>query len=96
LVLTSVLGLNSLTGSESNTVVTTTTSQLSNNQDLSEVLTPNETVSEILMDAEANTANTISAQDYSDHMTLSLAQLETITFMLQALDLVDKEISPIE
>jgi hypothetical protein len=29
-------------------------------------------------------------------MTLSLAQLETITFMLQALDLVDKEISPIE
>lgn len=96
LVLTSVLGLNSLTGSESNTVVTTTTSQLSNNQDLSEVLTPNETVSEILMDAEANTANTISAQDYSDHMTLSLAQLETITFMLQALDLVDKEISPTE
>ena len=30
--------------------------------------------------------NSISANEYTDHMQLSLAQLETVTLMLQALD----------
>jgi hypothetical protein len=33
--------------------------------------------------------NTISAQEYSDQISLSLAQLETVTLMLQALDQAD-------
>ena len=33
--------------------------------------------------------NTISAQEYSDQISLSLAQLETVTLMLQALDQSD-------
>ena len=33
--------------------------------------------------------NTISAQEYSDQISLSLAQLETVALMLQALDQAD-------
>ena len=92
LVLTAFLGLNSLTGNESITSITTTTSssQLSNNQDLIELFTstPQAPVAKNKPVILTNN-NNISAQEYSDHISLSLAQLETVTLMLQALDQAD-------
>jgi RNA polymerase sigma factor (sigma-70 family) len=91
LVLTAFLGLNSLTGNEPNTSITTTSSQLSNNQDLPAVVTP--TTPEVVIEKVIITPlnNTITADQYADHMSLSLAQLETLTLMLQTLDQVDGE-----
>jgi hypothetical protein len=37
----------------------------------------------------APAAKTISVAEYADHMSLSLAQLETVTLMLQVLDQTD-------
>jgi RNA polymerase sigma factor (sigma-70 family) len=87
LVLTAFLGLNSITGNEVNTSVTTSSSQLSNNQDLPAITTP--------VTPEAPTARpvvntpSITSTEYADHMQLSLAQLETVTLMLQALEQTD-------
>jgi RNA polymerase sigma factor (sigma-70 family) len=90
LVLTAFLGLNSLTGNESITSITTSSSQLSNNQDLTELFTstPQAPVAKNKPVILTNN-NSISAQEYSDHISLSLAQLETVTLMLQALDQAD-------
>jgi RNA polymerase sigma factor (sigma-70 family) len=90
LVLTAFLGLNSLTGNESITSITTSSSQLSNNQDLTELFTstPQAPVAKNKPVILTNN-NNISAQEYSDHISLSLAQLETVTLMLQALDQAD-------
>jgi RNA polymerase sigma factor (sigma-70 family) len=86
LVLTAFLGLNSLTGNESNTTITTTASQLSADQDLPSALTPTEPASE---DVVVSNAKSISVDEYADHMSLSLTQLETVALMLQALDQAD-------
>jgi hypothetical protein len=92
LVLTAFLGLNSLTGNESNTTITTSSSQLSNDQDLPTISNP--TTQEDVVAPAATTPssnNTITTDQYADHMSLSLAQLETVTLMLQTLDQVNGE-----
>jgi RNA polymerase sigma factor (sigma-70 family) len=94
LVLTAFLGLNSITGNEVNTSVTTSSSQLSNNQDLPAITTP--------VTPEAPTARpvvntpSITSTEYADHMQLSLAQLKTVTLMLQVLDQTDGGPTPTE
>jgi hypothetical protein len=87
LVLTAFLGLNSLTGNESNTSITTSSPQLSNNQDLPVVAAPAtpEAPAAIAVTTSTSTS-TITATKYADHMQLSLAQLETVTLMLQSLE----------
>jgi RNA polymerase sigma factor (sigma-70 family) len=90
LVLTAFLGLNSLTGNESNTTITTSSSQLSNDQDLPTIAAP--TTEDDLVATPATTPSsnkTITADQYADHMSLSLAQLETATLMLSILDQAD-------
>jgi RNA polymerase sigma factor (sigma-70 family) len=86
LVLTAFLGLNSLTGNEPNTSITTTSSQLLNNQDLPAVLTPAESDSAPVVKLASSESNTITVSEYADHMELSVAQLETVTLMLQVLE----------
>ncbi len=86
LVLTAFLGLNSLTGNEPNTSITTTSSQLSNNQDLPAALTPAESDSAPVIKLASSESNTITVSEYADHMELSVAQLETVTLMLQVLE----------
>ena len=92
LVLTAFLGLNSLTGNESNTSITTSSSQLSNDQDLPTISAPT-TQEEVVAPAATTPSsnNTITADQYADHMSLSLAQLETVTLMLTVLDQADGE-----
>jgi RNA polymerase sigma factor (sigma-70 family) len=85
LVLTAFLGLNSLTGNETNTSISTSSSQLAKNQDLPSVATPLTSKAPVAKPATTET-NTITSTEYADHMQLSLAQLETVTLMLQALD----------
>jgi len=97
LVLTAFLGLNSLTGNEPNTTITTSSSQLSNNQDLPVVVTPS--VPTVVITPKAVAAvnkNTITSSEYADHMALSIAQLETVSLMLQILDQSDGEPAPTE
>jgi RNA polymerase sigma factor (sigma-70 family) len=97
LVLTAFLGLNSLTGNEPNTsLITTSSSQLSSNQDMPENITPAEPAAPVVKPAAPTISNFISAQDYSDHMQLSLNQLETVTLMLQVLDQADGGLAPTE
>ena len=92
LVLTAFLGLNSLTGNESNTTITTSSSQLSNDQDLPTIPAPTTTDDVVAPVATTPSVdNTITADQYADHMSLSLAQLETVTLMLQTLDQVNGE-----
>ena len=88
LVLTAFLGLNSITGNEVNTSITTSSSQLSNNQDLPAITTP-VTPEAPVAKAATTAANTITSTEYADHMQLSLAQLETVTLILQALEQTD-------
>ena len=94
LVLTSFLGLNSITGNESNTTITTSRSQLSNDQDMTIIEAPVETTTPAAKPVAA--AQTISVDEYADHMSLSLAQLETVTLMLQVLDQTDGGLTPTE
>jgi RNA polymerase sigma factor (sigma-70 family) len=89
LVLTAFLGLNSLTGNESNTSITTSSSQLSNNQDLPAVVAPVAPEVTISKPEVSNGENSITATEYADHMQLSLNQLETVTLMLQVLEQAD-------
>jgi len=86
LVLTAFLGLNSLTGNEPNTSITTTSSQLSNNQDLPAVLTSTDSDSAPVVKLASRKSNTITVSEYADHLELSVAQLETATLMLQVLE----------
>ena len=95
LVLTAFLGLNSLTGNEPNTSITTSSSQLSNNQDLPAVVAPaTPTTTSIAKPVVA--VKTISATEFADNMTLSLAQLETVTLMLAVLEQTDGGPAPTE
>ena len=95
LVLTAFLGLNSITGNEVNTSITTSSSQLSNNQDLPAITTPVTPESPVAK-AATTSANTITSTEYADHMQLSLAQLETVTLMLQVLEQTDGGSAPTE
>jgi RNA polymerase sigma factor (sigma-70 family) len=96
LVLTAFLGLNSLTGNEPSTSITTTASQLSNDQDLPAALTPTEPASEDVVDLFVNNSKSISVDEFADHMELSVAQLETATLMLSVLDQTEGGQSPTE
>ena len=97
LVLTAFLGLNSLTGNEPNTsLITTTSSQLASDQDMPETTTPAQPVAPVVKPADPIISNSISAEDYSDHMQLSMNQLETVTLMLQVLEQVDGGSAPTE
>jgi len=90
LVLTAFLGLNSLTGNESNTnVITTTSSQLSADQDMPAATELTQTQIPVVKPVVKSISKTISAQEYVDQMSLSLSQLETVTLMLQTLDQID-------
>ena len=96
LVLTAFLGLNSLTGNEPNTTITTSSSQLSNDQDLPGVITPSIPEQLTITPTKASAEKTITIQEYSDHMSLSAAQLETVALMLQVLDQSDGGPAPTE
>jgi RNA polymerase sigma factor (sigma-70 family) len=89
LVLTAFLGLNSLTGNEPNIAITTSSSQLLNNQDLPVVITPVTPEASISNPKVSNEENSITPIEYADHMQLSLYQLETVTLMLQVLEQAD-------
>ncbi len=94
LVLTAFLGLNSMTGNEgSSSINNISSSQLSNSQDIPQVVISPEAVepkkaenSSKKSSVARNNLNSISVQEYSDHMSLASAQLETVALMLQALD----------
>jgi RNA polymerase sigma factor (sigma-70 family) len=94
LVLTAFLGLNSLTGNEPNTSITTSSSQLSSNQDMP---APAETQSApVVKAAKSATTNTISNEDLALHIQLAVDQLETTVLMLQVLDQADGGPAPTE
>ncbi len=96
LVLTAFLGLNSLTGNEPNTSITTSSSQLSSNQDLPETITSAQPDAPIVESVEPVMPKTISAGEYSDHMQLSINQLKTVTLMLQVLEQTNGGHAPTE
>jgi RNA polymerase sigma factor (sigma-70 family) len=88
LVLTAFLGLNSLTGNEPNTsLITTTSSQLSSNQDVPEIAETQ--TAPIAKATKPVTTNSISNEDLALHMQLAVDQLETTVLMLQVLDQAD-------
>jgi len=95
LVLTAFLGLNSLTGNEPNTsLITTSSSQLSSNQDMPENTTPAEPAAPVVKPVNPIISNSISSEEYSDHIQLSINQIETVTLMLQVLDQADGRPAP--
>ena len=103
LVLTAFLGLNSLTGNEPNTSITTSSSQLVDTQDMPQALVPPKTTEPAIIDIPTTKSsstpsdkNTITAQEYSDHMSLTAAQLDTVVLMLQVLDQADGGPAPTE
>jgi len=102
LVLTAFLGLNSLTGNEPNTsLITNSSSQANSNQDMPLVSEP-PLVVELpeIKSVEAiklvSAKNSISTEEYADHMHLSVNQLETVTLMLQVLEQADGGPAPTE
>ena len=104
LVLTAFLGLNSMTGNESNnSVITTSSSQLVDTQDMPQAPVPSKTTEPAIIDiptikssSTPSDKNTITAQEYSDHMSLTVAQLDTVVLMLQVLDQADGGPAPTE
>jgi RNA polymerase sigma factor (sigma-70 family) len=95
LVLTAFLGLNSLTGNEPNTsLITTSSSQLSSNQDMPTVTTPTIPVTPAVKNLVA--VNIVSNEDLTLHMQLAVDQLETTVLMLQVLDQADGGPAPTE
>ena len=89
LVLTAFLGLNSLTGNEPSVQFTTNSSQVTQDQDLQ--ILPDVTLNEDESPSSQSniTKEVITNSEYMEHMTLSLAQLETVSLMLQVLDQID-------
>jgi hypothetical protein len=96
LVLSAFLGLNSLTGNEPNTSITTSAFQLSNNQDLPAVITSAAPVVAPVVKQVNSEPSTITASEYAGHMELSVAQLETVTLMLSILDQTNGGQAPTE
>jgi RNA polymerase sigma factor (sigma-70 family) len=104
LVLTAFLGLNSMTGNESNiSEIAISSSQLSNAQDLpqaSVIPESGEVITSVPSDSKPSFAsrndNFITTQEYSNHMLLASIQLETVVLMLEALDQIDDKDIPTE
>jgi RNA polymerase sigma factor (sigma-70 family) len=102
LVLTAFLGLNSLTGNEPNTsLITTSSSQVNSNQDMPLVSESPLVVEQPVIESKeaikpVSAKNSISAEEYADHMQLSLNQLATVTLMLQVLEQADGGPAPTE
>lgn len=97
LVLSAFLGINSLTGSEPNTAITSSASQLLSNQDLPKVVVQNEPeLVTVIKKINSSNENSIKASEYAAHMQLSVAQLETVTLMLQVLNQSDGGLAPTE
>ena len=102
LVLTAFLGLNSLTGNEPNTtLIITSSSQVNSSQDIPHVSESPSIVEQPAVETnkvskQASTKNSVSDEEYADHMTLSLNQLATVTLMLQILDQADGGPTPTE
>jgi RNA polymerase sigma factor (sigma-70 family) len=96
LVLTAFLGLNSLTGNESNTSITTTASQLSNSQDTTDVIAPITPEAVPVVKQSINKSNAITPSEYANHMELSVAQLESITLMISVLDQTEGSLTAVE
>jgi RNA polymerase sigma factor (sigma-70 family) len=102
LVLTAFLGLNSLTGNEPNTsLITTSSSQVNSNQDMPPTSELPLVFEELVIESSkvikpVSVKNSISTQEYADHMQLSLNQLETVTLMLQVLEQADGGQAPTE
>ena len=96
LVLTAFLGLNSLTGNEPNTSITTSSSQFTNNQDLPAIITPTVPEAAPVVKQVISEPSTITASEYAGHMELSVAQLETVTLMLSVLDQTNGGQAPTE
>ncbi len=102
LVLTAFLGLNSLTGNEPNTsMITTSSSQLNSNQDMplvseSPLVVEQPDIKSRGVIKLVRDKNSISSEEYSYHMQLSLNQLETVTLMLQVLEQADGGLAPTE
>jgi RNA polymerase sigma factor (sigma-70 family) len=95
LVLTAFLGLNSLTGNEPNTsLITTSSSQVTTNQDMPAVTTPAQPVAPVI--AKVAAVNKVSNEDLTLHMQLAVDQLETTVLMLQVLDQADGGPAPTE
>jgi RNA polymerase sigma factor (sigma-70 family) len=94
LVLTAFLGLNSLTGNEPNTSITTSSSQLSNNQDMPAPVETKPTP--VAKSVNPVTVKSISNQDLALHMQLSVDQLATSVLMLQVLDQANGGQAPTE
>jgi RNA polymerase sigma factor (sigma-70 family) len=95
LVLTAFLGLNSLTGNEPNTsLISTTSSQVTTNQDMPTVTTPVQPVAPVVVKPAA--VNKVSNEDLTLHMQLAVDQLETTVLMLQVLDQADGGQAPTE
>jgi hypothetical protein len=63
-------------------------SGFSNDQDMKIIDAPVAPTT-ILTDKPVAAAEKISVAEYADHMSLSLAQLDTVTLMLQVLDQAD-------
>jgi RNA polymerase sigma factor (sigma-70 family) len=102
LVLSAFLGLNSLTGSEPNTsLITTSSSRVNSNQDMPPFSDLPRVMEQPAIESNEvsrsiTSKSTISAEAYADHMQLSLTQLETVTLMLQVLEQVDGGLGPTE
>ena len=95
LVLTAFLGLNSITGNEPNTSITNTLPKLSNDQDMVIIDAPVTPATTPTAKPVMNTQS-ITTTEYADHMQLSVAQLETVTLMLQVLEQTDGGSTPTE
>ena len=91
LVLTAFLGLNSLTGNEQNTSIISSTSQLADKQDLPSIVVQVEPEIPVRDQSTTptSTLKSISVEEYSNHMQLSVFQLETLALMLQVLEQAD-------
>ena len=95
LVLTAFLGLNSLTGNEPNTsLITTSSSQLSSNQDMPTVVAA--PIAPVVKGTKPAAIKSISNEDLALHMELAVDQLETTVLMLQVLDQADGGPAPTE
>jgi RNA polymerase sigma factor (sigma-70 family) len=95
LVLTAFLGLNSLTGNEPNTsLISTTSSQVTANQDMPTVTTPAQPVAPVIV--KPVSVNKVSNKDLTLHMQLAVDQLETTVLMLQVLDQANGGPAPTE
>jgi RNA polymerase sigma factor (sigma-70 family) len=102
LVLTAFLGLNSLTGNEPNTsLITTSSSQVNSNQDMpfapeAPLVVEQPVIKSVEAIKPVSIKNSISTEEYADHMQLSLNQLATVTLMLQVLEQADGGPAPTE